>query len=278
MKVTIVTISFNQAPFLRACIESVRRQTYAPIEHIIVDPGSTDGSREIARSYGTSVTLIEDPDKGPADGLNKGFARATGDLFGYLNADDLMLSKAVASAVASLQGGTDVVVGHGYIIDDRGNVIRRQRSTEFHELWSAFGGTTVLQQSTFFTRAAFERVGGFNVANRVSWDGELVAAMVRDGARMKVVDEYWSAFRIYPGSITGSGKWKAVYDREHERIFAKAYKAVPRSLHRTATALARLRKLARDPYIPLQRMSDKLLGAPEIDELATLQRFVGMKQ
>ena len=80
MKVTIVSISFNQAAFLEQAIRSVVDQDYGNIEYIIVDPGSTDGSHEIIERYRDRITkVIIEPDEGPADGLNKGFAHATGE-------------------------------------------------------------------------------------------------------------------------------------------------------------------------------------------------------
>jgi glycosyltransferase involved in cell wall biosynthesis len=78
-KISIVTISYNQAGFIAECIESVLAQDYHNFEYIIVDPGSTDGSREIIARYSDRISLIVlDPDNGPADGLNKGFSLAFG--------------------------------------------------------------------------------------------------------------------------------------------------------------------------------------------------------
>ena len=83
---SIVTISYNQAPYLRQCVESVISQKSDDIEYIVVDPGSTDGSREILQSYGDAIDhLILQTDKGPADGLNKGFAKAKGKIGYFVN-------------------------------------------------------------------------------------------------------------------------------------------------------------------------------------------------
>ena len=74
MKISVVTISFNQAKFLRECIDSVLNQDYHEIEYIVVDPGSTDGSKKIIDSYGDKIIKYYEKDYGPADGLNKGFS------------------------------------------------------------------------------------------------------------------------------------------------------------------------------------------------------------
>src|SRR6202171_6644991 len=102
-RVSIVTISFNQAPFLERAIRSVVEQDYPDIEYIVVDPGSTDGSRDIIERYRSRISqVIYEPDHGPADGLNKGFASATGDIFGSINADDAFLPGAVRGGVTAL--------------------------------------------------------------------------------------------------------------------------------------------------------------------------------
>src|SRR5450432_4773126 len=118
-KVSIVTISYNQAQYLEEAIVSVLEQDYPSIEYIVVDPGSTDGSRQIIERYRSRIgKVILDPDKGPADGLNHGFDAATGSVFAYLNADDVLLPGAVSSAVKALGlGDLAVVYADGYFID-----------------------------------------------------------------------------------------------------------------------------------------------------------------
>ncbi len=91
MKISIVTLSFNQCAFLREALESVLQQGYPDLEYIVIDPGSTDGSRELIQSYASGIAhMVFEPDKGASDGLRKGFALATGDICGFLNSDDLL--------------------------------------------------------------------------------------------------------------------------------------------------------------------------------------------
>ena len=95
--VSVVTINYNQGRFLGDAIADVAAQTHLSWQHIIVDPGSTDGSSELYEPLRTDprYVVIEQSDRGPADGLNKGFAAATGDIFYYLNADDRVLRSGV---------------------------------------------------------------------------------------------------------------------------------------------------------------------------------------
>src|ERR1700756_3819113 len=94
LKISIVTPSFNQASFLKEALESVARQNYPAVEHIVVDGGSTDGSVELLKAYSgrngwAHLRWISEPDEGQSDALNKGFKMASGEIIGWLNSDDL---------------------------------------------------------------------------------------------------------------------------------------------------------------------------------------------
>lgn len=113
MKFSIVTISFNQREFLERTINSVIGQDGVEIEYIIVDPGSTDGSRDIIERYRPYFAhVILEKDAGPADGLNKGFAVATGEIYGYLNSDDMFEPGALAT-VAALRASRFELIANG---------------------------------------------------------------------------------------------------------------------------------------------------------------------
>jgi glycosyltransferase involved in cell wall biosynthesis len=208
MKVSIVTISYNQIDFLEECILSVLEQDYPNVEYIIVDPGSTDGSRETIKKYRDRIRhIIFEPDEGPADGLNKGFSRATGEVYAFLNADDILLDNAVSEFVKVFEKyDVDVVSGHGFIIDSSGKTVRPVFSDKFNLKNYVYGSCVLLQQSTFFKAHIYKEVGGFNKENKSCWDGELWFDMAINKAKFKRSNGYYSCFRIYPESITGSGR------------------------------------------------------------------------
>jgi glycosyltransferase involved in cell wall biosynthesis len=264
-KVSIVTISFNQAEFLERAIRSVVDQDYSDIEYIVVDPGSTDGSRDIIERYRSRISrVIYQPDRGPADGLNEGFACATGDIFGYINADDAYLPGAIREAVAAFDNNNaDVIYGDGYIVDENDRCIRRCVSTPFKVRRFILGAAVILQQSTFFTANAYRDVGSFNVENRTCWDGELLFGFAAGGKKFLHVPRYWSLFRLYSSSISGSGRSLQQYYRDYQRIVEPAI-APYKWMLPVARAAARLEKHLIDPRAALFRLRDRLCGAPDI--------------
>ena len=259
MKVSVVTISYNQARFLDRAIRSVLAQRHDDIEYIVVDAGSRDGSRDIIEGHREHIArVILEPDEGPPDGLNKGFAAASGEVFAYLNADDAFLPGAVAAAAAEFDRhpDVDIVVGHGYIVDARGKVVRRFRSAPFSRWRFALGAAVVMQQSTFFRVDAFRRAGGFNPANPASWDVELYLEMCVNGARVRLADGYWSLFTVHSESISGSGRLEGEYAATHRRLFRRA---MGRDMHpsdRMLFPLARACRWIVDPRGLSERLKD----------------------
>lgn len=225
MKFSIVTISLNQGQYLEEALTSVLTQDGVDLEYIVVDPGSTDGSRELIEQYADRVAhIIFEPDHGAADGLNRGFRRATGEIFGFLNSDDALLPGALQKVHRFFEqhSACDIVMGSGFMVNAAGKRIRRIRSSGFTIDRYFYGAATWLQQSTFFRRKAFETAGGFNMANRSCWDGELVMDMILKGAKVMYLEEDLSLFRVHPHSITGSKRHKEMMQADTDRMFARA--------------------------------------------------------
>jgi glycosyltransferase involved in cell wall biosynthesis len=222
MRISIVTLSYNQRAFLQDAIDSILQQGYPDLEFIVVDPGSTDGSRELIRSYEEQIShVIFEPDRGAADGLNKGFARASGEVFGFLNADDCLLPGALDRVAEFFQSHPrcDMVLGNGYVVDAHGRHLRQVKARDFTVRRYLYGGTRWLQQSTFFRREAFLLSPGFNTENRTSWDGELFVSMAQMGAIVGYIDADLAAFRIHGASISGTGRLVDAYREDCKRIF-----------------------------------------------------------
>jgi glycosyltransferase involved in cell wall biosynthesis len=250
MKFSIVTISWNQGQYLEEALNSVLTQDGVDLEYIVVDPGSTDGSRELIERYRDRIAhTVFEPDRGAADGLNKGFERATGEIFGFLNSDDVLLPGALCQVNQTFEQSSDadIVMGSGFVVDAEGNRIRRIRPAGFTIDRYFYGATTWLQQSTFFRRGAFRAAGGFNVANRSCWDGELIMAMVLNGARIRYLDRDLSLFRVHPHSITGSKRHKEMMQADTDRMFAHATGRSWTAMDALRSCLFRIERILRHP-------------------------------
>jgi glycosyltransferase involved in cell wall biosynthesis len=231
MKISVVTISYNQREFLKACMDSVLTQNgNFEVEYIVVDPGSTDGSRDLINSYGDAVVKVFEKDAGPADGLNKGFLLATGDVYCFLNSDDVFAPFALANVARLFSGKTNeklVISGGARLIDHAGVELRKLYSDQFDLVASAYGECILIQPSTFFTRSSYLAVEGFNVNNRTNWDGELFIEMALAGCKFSVCSSILSDYRVHESSITGSmstvNKMEDYKRYRYERIVNSPY-------------------------------------------------------
>jgi len=254
LKISVVTISFNQVKYLRECINSVLSQDYKDIEYIIVDPGSTDGSREIIESYGDRIFKVFEKDDGPADGLNKGFGRASGDIFYFINSDDFVEPGSFSKIVDtfSRQPAADVVIAGGSLINGQGVAIKNFYPSKITARGYVNGAVTLFQQGMFFRSELFRKVGGFNKLNSTCWDGELLLRFVMNNARFVRLMQKVAVFRMYPESITGSQRFAAQYELDQARLFAEVYgnRFVQKEWQRH---LYRLWKILGDPLYTYKR-------------------------
>ena len=192
MKVSIVTVCFNSAATIEDTIRSVREQKYEHLEHIIVDGGSTDGTQGIVGRYnGRIKKFISEPDRGIYDAMNKGLGLATGDVVGFLNADDVYASStAISDIVAAMhEDGADGAYGDLVYVQDHNSdrVLRYWRAGEYRP--RAFFSGWVPPHPTFFCRAAvYRELGGFDPAYRIAGDFELMLRFIeKNGVRVQYI-------------------------------------------------------------------------------------------
>ena len=258
MKFSIVTISFNQAEFIERTLLSVISQVGVDIEYIVVDPGSTDGSRDIIERYRDRIAhIVYEKDKGPADGLNRGFSLATGDVFGYLNSDDTFEPDALRTVARYMKAHPeyDVACGHAYATDADDNKLRRVWSEPYHKLFVAHGAGLQIQPSTFIRREAFIKSGGFNIENRSNWDGELLADLYLTGARIGVCPAFLSCYRLHDTSITNTDKMDALIAIWRRRSFEKLMRRPKRPLDNYVATALRLLKHVKHPHALAERVT-----------------------
>ena len=220
-RISIVTISFNQSRYLRQAIESILNQNYSNLEYIIVDPGSTDGSRKVIEEYQDQISkIIYKADSGPAEGLNNGFAEATGEIYGYLNSDDIIYPGVLkkVNRIFSKKPNIDVISAYGDVINENNEIQKKIFSKKMNFKQYLYGNCTIVQPSSFFKSNIFKRVGGFNKNNNIAWDGELMFEFSKLNASFKVIHSYWSGFRLYNSSISGSNLYSSRFNRDILRL------------------------------------------------------------
>lgn len=262
-RISIVTISFNQRAYLASAIQSVLSQDYDNLEYIVVDPGSADGSRSVIERFASRIDqVVFEEDHGAAEGLNNGFRHATGDVYGFLNADDVLLPGALrAVAAGMLSCDADVVSGHAMMIDARGVATRRAYSDQFSVKAVANGGCVLMQPSTFFSASMFRKVGGFREDERFNWDAELWIDMALQGARFAVIPEVLSGFRLHPGTITASPDARIRHRRHQLRTFTRIMGRQPGALNRLTRFYYLVRRYALCPAAFRERvLHGPLLG------------------
>jgi glycosyltransferase involved in cell wall biosynthesis len=202
--VTIITPSFNQAAYLEAAIRSVLEQDYAPIEYIVLDGGSTDGSREIIERYGDRLAWwVCEPDAGQTAAINKGFSRARGQILAWLNSDDVYLPGAVREAVDYFQDHPHVgmVYGDAEYIDGVGRSIGRFPAAPTNYTRLRRGFVHIPQQAAFFRARLWKMVGPLDESFHFAMDYDL---WVRISTLSPIAyhPRRWAGFRLHPGGKT----------------------------------------------------------------------------
>lgn len=164
MKVSFIIPTRNQAPYLRRCLDSCLAQGLPDAEVLVVDGLSTDGSQAILASYGERIAWTSQADSGQAQAVNRGVARARGDIIAWINSDDCYHGPEVLrTVVAAFQDDPrlEIVYGDAIIVDELGSPLRSYRNRAFARpgelLVSPIGPA---QPAAFFRRELFQRVGG----------------------------------------------------------------------------------------------------------------------
>ncbi|BBA33356.1 hypothetical protein sS8_1396 [Methylocaldum marinum] len=193
LTISVITPSYNQAEFLTECLESVRNQTYKPVEHFVYDPGSKDESQSIATSF-SHVTLITELDEGQSDAVNKGFKRASGDIIAWLNSDDLYANPNVFQQVVKRfleEDNPDIVYGKGIYIDESGKKLRDAYVNKDPGTfaWRFQHEDGILQPALFMRRRVIEQVGFLRNDLHYTMDYEYWIRCMKAGIKFAYIDE-----------------------------------------------------------------------------------------
>lgn len=232
MKISVITVCYNSYKTIGDTLRSVRDQTYKNVEHIIVDGGSTDQTLEVVETEGTHVAkLISEKDDGIYDAMNKGLSRATGEVIGFLNADDLYADSEVLARVAkAFENDPHVEACFGdlvYVSQDNRKVVRYWKSRPY-EKGSFARGWCPAHPTFYIRRSALDRLGQFDLTYQLAADTEF---MMRYLARGVVRSAYLPHIqvRMRVGGATNQS-WRNIVRQNREILQALGQNTITYSL------------------------------------------------
>ncbi|MBF0485471.1 MAG: glycosyltransferase [Candidatus Omnitrophica bacterium] len=202
MKISIVTPSFNQGAFIEEAVKSILAQNYPDFEHIIVDNCSSDKTAEILKKY-PHLKVICEPDKGQSDALNKGFKVATGDVIGWLNADDFYLPGCFESVRGFLENHCecDVLYGDYRWINTEGRILQNRREIEFDLFILKYLHVLYIPSTaTFFRRRIFTEGNFLDLRYRYAMDYDFFLRLALKDYSFGHLNKILASFRWHAGN------------------------------------------------------------------------------
>ncbi len=232
IKISIITVVFNNGKTIEDTIRSIESQTYRDVEHIVIDGGSTDETLDVIRRHQDKIAkFISEPDRGIYDAMNKGLGLATGEVIGFLNADDVYADHGVLERVSAIMAkeGLDALFGDAEFVSSArpNHPLRRYRSDRFCPERIAWGWMPA-HPALFLKRSVFERFGQFRTDYRIAGDFELVARIFHGGTlSYRHMPEV--LVRMRTGGIS-TGGWRNTILLNREVLRACRENGIPTSL------------------------------------------------
>jgi glycosyltransferase involved in cell wall biosynthesis len=212
--ISLVTPSLNQGKFIRATVESVLSQGYPNLDYRVQDGGSTDETLDVLREYEGRVPFVSEKDAGQADAINRGLSRATGEVLGYLNSDDVLRPGTLAAVGEAFASDPELVFvwGRAAYIDEAGNAVSPYlaRPDAIQRLADA---CFIAQPAAFFRRRVWDDVGAFDASlhHTMDYDYWLRIAARYPASRMRFLDRELAGCRMHADAKTVAG-WSRALD------------------------------------------------------------------
>jgi len=213
-RITIVTPSFNQANYLPETIESILNQNYPNLEYIIIDGGSTDGTVDIIKKYESHLSYwVSERDKGQSDAIMKGFAKSSGELFTWVNSDDVLFPGCLNRIARCCQRkkDSDIITGNVVYIDSDGKITRFIRVPPPKRFFFYRGVWYAQAPVIFFRSKLFRKVGGLNLKYHLCMDLDIWTRMMNANAQVAHVKEYMGGYRWHKQAKSVVAKDKRRY-------------------------------------------------------------------
>lgn len=210
-KISIVTPVYNNARFIEDCILSVLSQAYPRLEYLVIDGGSTDGTTEIIEKYKDKLAyFVSEKDRGQTHALNKGFTRATGDILGWLNADEEYLPGTLLQVGRAFSNTPDLDLYYGsrIIVDSNKREIGRRTWPPMHPKWQHLYRMSVLPtDASFWSARAHELTGALDEHTfpRFSMDYDWLLRLSFNVRRWKKTSKCLSKFMERPDRVSSVG-------------------------------------------------------------------------
>lgn len=213
--VSVVTPSFQQGEFIEQTILSVLNQTYPNIEYIIMDGGSKDLTTEVIRKYEKFICYwTSEPDFGQADAINKGFAKANGEIICWLNSDDYYSHENVILNIVNqfkkINKSKSILFGDSVYQINNGCFFIKNKTTSLRRKFSIELCDFIVQPSSFWSKNAWEDIGELLIDHNYSFDWEWFIRAHRKGYQFIYFDENLSVYRIHGNHKSGSGGLKRI--------------------------------------------------------------------
>jgi len=211
MKVSVITAVLNGGNRIESTLKSVAAQDYSPIEHIVVDGGSSDDTVKVVRGQPRPVSrLVSEPDSGAYDAFNKGLRLSTGDAVGFLGCGDTYHSRTAVSTIVKAFADPEVEAVFGDLVivakGDMGRVIRRYRSKYFSPVRMAYGFMPA-HPTLFLRRRLYERAGEYSTQYKIASDFEMcLRVFAKTPTRYAYLPEV--LVRMRAGGLSNSG-WRS---------------------------------------------------------------------
>jgi glycosyltransferase involved in cell wall biosynthesis len=213
--VSIVTPSYNQAQYLESTILSVQAQRDQIHEYFVLDGGSNDGSRDIIEKHAAGIDYwVSERDRGQGDAIHRGLSRATGDILFWINSDDMIAPGAIARVRRAFaeHPDWDVLTGYSVFLDEHDAVTKANCIGGESQFWLGMGILHVCQQTCYFKRSLYERVGGIDTTLHCMLDTELWLRFFKAGARWGHLKTVLGAFRQH--ALMKGKTWGEEYTAE----------------------------------------------------------------